>query len=65
MGFIVYLMIGLVMFTYTSLRIARKDPERMKNNIREWIWWAATLVCVLVWPVILAWAIYDAIRVLA
>lgn len=57
-----YLFIGIIIFTFTSMRMAVRDREAMKSNVRDPMWWCATLGCVMIWPVIVAWAIYDVIR---
>ena len=63
MGFVVYFMIGAALLTYTSVSQYNRDKEEfIKTRFRNWIWWAATLGCALLWPLLMAAAVYDGIR---
>ena len=63
MGFIVYFMIGAALLTFTSVAQYNRDAEDfIKTRFRNWLWWVTTVVCALLWPVLLAWAIVDGIR---
>ena len=63
MGFVVYFMIGAALLTYCSVSQYNRDKEDfIKTKFLNWIWWVATLVCVLLWPLLVSWAIIDAIR---
>ena len=61
---ITYFIIGTVLFTFTSIRMAIRDIEKMKSNIRNPLWWVATVACVIFWPLVLGWAIYDGVRII-
>lgn len=61
---ILYLTIGAALFTFTSVRMAIRDIAKMKRNIRNPLWWIATIACVIFWPLVLGWAIYDGIQII-
>lgn len=64
MFWVIYLIVGISLLTYSGLSQARKYPERMKNKFRDWVWWLVTIGCVVAWPVLLGSAIVDIVRIL-
>ena len=63
MGTIIYIIIGAALLTYTSVSQYNHDKEDfIKTRFRNWLWWVVTAGCALLWPVLMSWAIYDAIR---
>lgn len=59
---ITYLVIGILIFTLTGYSAWTRDPEKMNSDFRNPFWWIVTFGCVLVWPIIVGWAIYDVIK---
>lgn len=59
-----YIIIGLIIFTSTSISIAQRDLNKFKKDVKTWQWWAAYVACVIFWPVIVMWAIYDGIKLI-
>lgn len=53
-----YFIVGIIIFTWTGLRIVAKNSEAIKQPY----FWLGTLVSIIIWPVIVAWTIYDIIR---
>lgn len=58
----VYFIIGIVMFTCTTVMMAVKDKERWKAARRDPNFYVATVICMIFWPVMIVWTIYDLIR---
>lgn len=56
-----YFIIGVAIFTLTSISMWIKDKEEIKSNIQEPAWWLAWVVCVVFWPVIILWSIINGI----
>lgn len=59
---ITYFIIGIVIFTYTTISMLVRGEHTAKDMFGEPAWWVATSICVIFWPVIVLWAIYDAIK---
>ena len=53
-----YFIIGIIIFTWTGSRLVLKN----KDYIKQPLFWVSTALCVIIWPVIIAWVIYDLIR---
>lgn len=63
MGIIIYLIIGLALLTWSSVRQYKRNKEDFINTkFRCWIWWVVTLGCALLWPVLVLSCIPDIIR---
>lgn len=63
MGFIVYFMIGAALLTYSSVAQYNRDKEEfIRTRFRNWIWWAITLGCALLWPLLMVACIPDIVR---
>lgn len=60
----IYLIIGTIICLFTSYRMARRDINKFKSDIRNPLWWIVTVTCVVFWPVLLACAIYDLVKLL-
>lgn len=61
---IVYLIIGVGLLTYSSVRQAMDEQDFVEVKLKSALWWIATLLCVIFWPVLLGWAIYDAVKII-
>ena len=61
-----YLIIGIALITYCHISRAIREFEDLKRDILEYpiCWLISTILCVLLWPVIVAWAVYDAIKMI-
>lgn len=60
MNWIAYFTIGIIISACGNWRFAIQKPEDWKENIQDWAWWAASVVCAIGWPIVLANAIYKA-----
>ena len=61
---IVYLIIGVGLLTYSSVRQAMKEQDFVEVKLKSLPWWIATFLCVIFWPVLLGCAIYDAVKII-
>ena len=61
---IVYLIIGVGLLTYSSIRQAMKEQDFVEVKLKSLFWWVATILCVIFWPVLLGGAIYDAVKII-
>lgn len=62
MGIIVYLIIGVALLTFSSVKQYQRNKEEfIETKFRYWLWWVVTLGCALLWPVLVASCIYDAV----
>ena len=59
-----YLIIGIALLTYCHISRAMREFEDFKKDILEYpiCWLISTLLCIMLWPVIVVWAVYDAIK---
>lgn len=59
----IYFIIGIMLITWTTTRQVTKNRDYMFNYaFKQASWWFASIVCVIFWPLLVAWALYDAIR---
>lgn len=59
---IAYIIIGIMLITWTTSRQVVKREDYWESMFCSAAWWAATIVCVLFWPLLVAWAVHDAIK---
>ena len=59
---ITYIIIGIMLITWTTSRQVTKREDYLESMFCSAAWWAATIVCVLLWPLLVAWAVHDAIK---
>lgn len=61
---LIYLIIGIAVMTYCHISRALREFENMRKDIQEYpiCWLISTLLCILLWPVLIVWAMYDAIN---
>ena len=59
---ITYIIIGIMLITWTTSRQVAKREDYLESMFGSLAWWIATIVCVLFWPLLVAWAIHDAIK---
>lgn len=61
-----YLVIGIAVLTYCHISRAIREFKDFKKDILEYpiCWLISTIICIMLWPVLVAWAIYDAIKML-
>ena len=57
-----YFIIGIIIFTYTTIRMANEREDPVGSMFSHWEWWLATVICVITWPAIVLWAVHDAIK---
>ena len=60
----VYFIIGIIIITFTSYRMAVKDAKTFRSNLLKPTWWIATIACVVFWPVLVLWAIIDIVLII-
>ena len=61
---LIYLIIGICLLTYSNISQAKENFEKWKKDILEYpgCWCVATILCILLWPILILWALYDAIK---
>ena len=59
---IIYFIIGIMLITWTTTRQVAKCENPVESMFSQASWWAATIVCVIFWPLLVMWAIYDAYK---
>lgn len=59
---IAYIIIGIMLITWTTTRQVAKCENPVESMFSQAAWWTATIVCVLFWPLLVAWAVHDAIK---
>ena len=64
---LIYLIIGIALMTYCNVSLAMEDFKDFKKNILEYpiCWLISTVLCILLWPVLVVWAVYDTIKTLS
>lgn len=60
----VYFIIGIIIITFTIYRTAVKDVKTYRSNFLKPEWWIAAILCVVVWPVLVLWAIIDIVLII-
>ena len=60
----IYFIIGIMLLTWTSVRQWKRNREDMKSNLKNPLWWTCTVMCAILWPVLVGWAIIDAIQII-
>ena len=60
-GIITYLIIGAALYMYASVKLAERNPDKnsLEIVIRNWAWWVAMLMYMIVWPIVNAYAFYK------
>ena len=61
-----YLVIGIAVLTYCHISRAISEFKDFKKDILKYpiCWLISTIICIMLWPVLVAWAVYDAIKIL-
>ena len=61
-----YLIIGMAVITFCIISRAIREFKDLKKDILEYpiCWSISTLLCIMLWPILVAWAVYDAIKML-
>lgn len=64
---LIYLIIGIALMIYCHVSLAIEDFKEFKKDILEYpiCWCISTLLCILLWPVLVVWAVYDTIKMLS
>ena len=62
MVMIIYFTIGVIIFACTSISMLVRKAETVESMFLEPAYWIATIICVIIWPVIVGWGIYDLIQ---
>ena len=61
---IIYFIIGVIIFTLTSISMLVRGKYTAKSMFLEPAYWIATTLCVIFWPIVVGWGIYDGIQLL-
>lgn len=59
---IIYIIIGIIIFGFTTSSMVRKGKHIVKEILLEPAYWIGTAICVIFWPIIIVWALYDGIK---
>lgn len=59
---ITYIIIGLIIIIYSSIRLLVKGVYTVEEMLCTPDHWLAIFICVVLWPGLVAWALYDAIK---
>lgn len=64
---LIYLFIGIALMTYCNISLAMEDFKDYKKDILKYpiCWLISTVLCILLWPVLVVWAVYDTIKMLS
>ena len=56
----IYFIIGAVLMAYSGAKQWERDNEYIKSHLALWL--VVGIGCAILWPVLVAWAMYDAIQ---
>lgn len=60
---VAYFVIGVILIGWTTYRQAVDDKEQFKVDSRNPLFWLVGIGCVILWPILVASAIYKIVRI--
>ena len=59
----IYFIIGAIILTFTTLsQVAKRRDYMLKCAFKQPSFWFATVLCAILWPILILWAWYDTIQ---